>query len=303
MSSIRFDAPQNAHTDDTIAAPEHSSSQRSFKNTLALRLSSLAIAASVASVGLISAPAAQAATVSQTAGTTTATTGAAAAAVQAAQTAAPKKVRAAISIKASKKSWTKGSKAAKVSVKVKAKGKTAKGKVRIYDGTKRLRTIKLKNGKASYRLPKKLSAKKHTIKVIYTPSGSSAKVVKPTSKSIKVRVKSPSKSQRIVREAKKHVGVPYVWGGTSPKRGFDCSGFTSYVYKKAGVAKLPRSSGAQRYAGKRVSRSKARAGDLVWTPGHIAIYMGKGKIIDAPRPGKSIKVRKMHQKNPTFIRV
>lgn len=108
------------------------------------------------------------------------------------------------------------------------------------------------------------------------------------------------KRNKVVTVAKRYTGVRYKPGGTSPKRGFDCSGFTQYVYKKVGK-KLPRTSGAQRFAGKRVSRPLP--GDLVWTPGHVAIYVGKGKIIDAPKPGKKITVRGMWQRNPTFVRV
>ena len=48
---------------------------------------------------------------------------------------------------------------------------------------------------------------------------------------------------------------------------------------------------------------RVRSGDLIWTPGHVAIYIGNGKQIDAPRPGKSIKVRSIWQSNPTFLRV
>ncbi|WNB85170.1 C40 family peptidase [Cellulomonas sp. ATA003] len=101
--------------------------------------------------------------------------------------------------------------------------------------------------------------------------------------------------------ALRYVGVPYVSGGTTPS-GFDCSGFTSYVFAQAGIS-LPRTSGAQKGAGTVVSRANAQAGDLIWSPGHISIYLGDGKQIDAPRPGKSVQVRSIWQSNPTFIRV
>ncbi|WTM18007.1 NlpC/P60 family protein [Isoptericola halotolerans] len=105
----------------------------------------------------------------------------------------------------------------------------------------------------------------------------------------------------IISIASRYVGVPYVSGGTSPS-GFDCSGFTQYVFAQAGIS-LPRASSAQRYAGTVVSRADAQPGDLIWSPGHIAIYAGGNTQIDAPRPGKTIQFRSIWQSNPTFIRV
>lgn len=79
------------------------------------------------------------------------------------------------------------------------------------------------------------------------------------------------------------IGNPYVWGGTDPNTGADCSGFTQYVYRKFGVS-LPRSSSEQRNAGKAVSYSNAKPGDLICYSGHVAIYMGGGQIVHASNP-------------------
>lgn len=207
-----------------------------------------------------------------------------------------------VSTKITKKKWTRGKTAGKVTASVKVQGSAATGKVVFYIGKKKVATKTLKNGKATYRLSSKLSAKKHTVKVVFLPSQAQAKTATSAQRSFRVLVRK-SESDKVLAIAKKQVGVKYRSGGTSPRAGFDCSGFTQYVYKKAGVKKLPRTSSAQKSAGKRVSRAKAQPGDLVWSPGHVAIYAGNGKIIDAPRPGKKIAVRKMWQKNAVFIRL
>ncbi|MBO0901183.1 C40 family peptidase [Cellulomonas sp. zg-ZUI222] len=105
----------------------------------------------------------------------------------------------------------------------------------------------------------------------------------------------------VLEIAARYVGVPYVSGGSTPD-GFDCSGFTSYVYAQLGIS-LPRTSSAQRNAGTVVSRADAQPGDLIWSPGHIGIYAGGNQMIDAPRPGKTVQFRNIWQSNPTFIRV
>lgn len=114
-------------------------------------------------------------------------------------------------------------------------------------------------------------------------------------------VPASASGSAILDIAGRYVGVPYVSGGTTPD-GFDCSGFTSYVFAQLGI-NLPRTSGAQASAGTVVSREDAQPGDLIYSPGHIAIYAGGNSQIDAPRPGKTIQFREIWQSNPTFIRI
>jgi cell wall-associated NlpC family hydrolase len=104
----------------------------------------------------------------------------------------------------------------------------------------------------------------------------------------------------LVGYAKKFLGVPYVWGGTSPT-GFDCSGFVQYVYAHMGIS-LPRISADQARAGKRIGVGDLKPGDLVaWDNSsrnngadHIAIYAGNGMIIEAPRPGRSVQLSHLY---------
>ncbi|GAB3163948.1 hypothetical protein GCM10027059_19150 [Myceligenerans halotolerans] len=104
----------------------------------------------------------------------------------------------------------------------------------------------------------------------------------------------------IISIASRYVGTPYVSGGSSPS-GFDCSGFTSYVYAQVGIS-LPRSSSAQAAGGTRVAASAAVAGDLVYAPGHVGIYAGGNTMIDAPKPGDTVQFRTIWMSNPIFIR-
>lgn len=97
----------------------------------------------------------------------------------------------------------------------------------------------------------------------------------------------------VVAMAKKYIGVPYVWGGTNPATGMDCSGFTQRVFKDLGI-EIPRVVSDQMRQGTPVaSLAQAKPGDLLVSFGgdHISIYLGNGKAIDAPVPGKTIQIR------------
>lgn len=110
----------------------------------------------------------------------------------------------------------------------------------------------------------------------------------------------------VVAAAKKYIGVPYVWGGTNPATGMDCSGFTQRVFKDLGI-EIPRVVSDQMHKGTPVaSLAEAKPGDLLVSFGgnHISIYLGNGKAIDAPVPGKTIQIRDAweQQSNLTSIR-
>jgi cell wall-associated NlpC family hydrolase len=94
----------------------------------------------------------------------------------------------------------------------------------------------------------------------------------------------------VVGIAMHYLGVPYVWGGSTP-RGFDCSGFVAYVFAQIGVS-LPHSSYAQYGMGTAVSISQLEPGDLVFFTGasHVGIYIGGGQFIHAPHTGDVVKI-------------
>jgi NlpC/P60 family len=103
-------------------------------------------------------------------------------------------------------------------------------------------------------------------------------------------------ASRVVPTAEHYLGVPYVWGGESPGEGFDCSGFTRYVFRKHGVA-IPRTSRQQATVGHRLPLSLRylRPGDLVMFANsgarisHVAIYAGHNRIIHATSSGGAVR--------------
>ena len=103
-------------------------------------------------------------------------------------------------------------------------------------------------------------------------------------------VNVPQTSSGIVGIAQQYIGTPYVYGGASPA-GFDCSGFTQYVFGRAGIS-LPRTA-AQQYAAA-TPVSNPQPGDLVFFGSpvwHVGIYAGNGMMIDSPKPGTTVQYR------------
>src|SRR4051794_14127650 len=119
-----------------------------------------------------------------------------------------------------------------------------------------------------------------------------------------------SHGQAVVDDARKYLGLPYIWGGTDPTKGMDCSGLVQRVYQDLGYD-LPRISADQARAGRPVaSLADARPGDiLAWDNSsrnngadHVAIYIGDGKMIEAARPGTNIRVSDVYG-NPIIRRI
>lgn len=115
------------------------------------------------------------------------------------------------------------------------------------------------------------------------PAGSNARAVESSS----------AASTHVVRVAQQMVGVPYVWGGATPK-GFDCSGLVFYAYGETGLS-IPRTSREQFRAARPISLDLARPGDLVFfrigrDVSHVGIYLGDNQFIHSPETGQSVKV-------------
>ena len=167
---------------------------------------------------------------------------------------------------------------------------------KIFRHWTRLRTGKSKKAKVLKTL------KVGTAVTVYGTSGSWRKVSVAgktgyvPKQYVYVGTKAPSltgstyeKGQTVAEFAQRFVGNPYVWGGTDLNRGADCSGFIGSIYRSFGY-KLPRSSSELRSAGRKVSYSQKQPGDIICYNGHVAMYIGNGKIVHASNRRTGIKI-------------
>jgi cell wall-associated NlpC family hydrolase len=147
-----------------------------------------------------------------------------------------------------------------------------------------------------------------------TAPAASATVVLPASRTGLVRLPAAVRANPVLRGrvvvavARRFAGVRYVAGGTSPSRGFDCSGYTRYVYSRLGIA-IPRISRDQYRATTHITRAAAVPGDLVFFYSgagrvyHAAIYAGGGRVWHSPFPGQRVKLERIWSSRVFFGRV
>ena len=116
-----------------------------------------------------------------------------------------------------------------------------------------------------------------------------------------LRQRMGDKASDLVVNAMGFLGVPYRRGGTSQENGFDCSGFVRHMFEKSVGLVLPRRAEEQAKVTEEINRSDLKPGDLVFfntmkrTFSHVGIYVGDGKFIHAPRPGKAVRVDDMRE--------
>lgn len=117
---------------------------------------------------------------------------------------------------------------------------------------------------------------------------------RPVRKLQRINARARWLEQRVVYLAWRATGIPYRWGGASPRSGFDCSGLVSWVYSRVGV-RLPHYTYAQWHYGRRVGRAGLRAGDVLFFSGlrHVGIYIGGGRLIHAPHAGTQVQVARL----------
>jgi len=120
-------------------------------------------------------------------------------------------------------------------------------------------------------------------------------------------VPTSTNAAAVIPTAERYIGVKYTWGGTSPSTGFDCSGYTQYVFAKHGV-RLPRTSRAQAQAGARIIDYRGlRAGDLIMFAedghaiSHVAIYAGHDRILHSSSSGSGVRYDDLKTRRGTWF--
>lgn len=131
-----------------------------------------------------------------------------------------------------------------------------------------------------------------------TPDGIAGRLTRAAASAEEARVNT------VVATARSFLGTPYVYGGSTPQTGFDCSGLVQWAHRAAGVT-TPRVSYEQAASGAAVPRSRLRVGDVVCfnSPvSHVGVYVGNGKFIHSPKTGDVVKTTSLSAMNLTAIR-
>lgn len=141
-----------------------------------------------------------------------------------------------------------------------------------------------------------------------TPGVSTLKTEKNGNKTVafasEINSNMLTSGSEVVDTAKKYLGTPYVWGGSTPS-GFDCSGLVQYAYAQNGIS-IPRTSQEQYKVGTAVSQTELQPGDLVFfrgsggtnsAPGHVGMYVGNNQYIQAPKTGDVVKISDLSARN------
>lgn len=178
-------------------------------------------------------------------------------------------------------------------------GSRMAGRAYLYIGGDKTRALTLNQGRVKFKISRgSLPNNKATeVKVRIDPRNGDIRnrnVIRTV-----IDRKSSSSGSKVVQIAMDQVGDEYQFGKAGPHE-FDCSGLVKYVYRHATGKNLPHSSAAQRYSGTKVRTP--RPGDLVYTKGHISIYAGNGKVIEAANERTGVRYTARWQKNPAYIR-
>ena len=142
------------------------------------------------------------------------------------------------------------------------------------------------------------TAAKHTRKTVVRPTATTRSHHKAPGKIAVASLASSNKqSSAVLSRAVNVLGTPYRWGGSSPSKGFDCSGLVKYAFNDVATVDLPRSSSAMASGhGQKVERKDLKPGDLLFfniksrNVNHVAIYLGNDRFIHAPRRGKAVSI-------------